>query len=107
MPALWGITVQPLFSVLAACVAECICTMLFVLCGCASTLLWDKGKPPSVEYISLSFGFLCTVLVNIASPVSGGHLNPAVTIGMAVRRKISIVRAIFYISSQIIGGKKL
>ena len=42
--------------------------------------------------------------IYFSAKVSGGHLNPAFSIIMAIRGDISITAAIAYISSQIIGG---
>jgi glycerol uptake facilitator-like aquaporin len=42
--------------------------------------------------------------IYLSAKVSGGHLNPAFSIIMAIRGDISITAAIAYISSQIIGG---
>lgn len=36
--------------------------------------------------------------------VSGGHINPAVTIAMAVTLNISLIRAILYVVAQVIGA---
>ena len=37
-------------------------------------------------------------------PLSGANLNPIITLGLAVTRRISPIRAIFYIVAQLIGG---
>lgn len=39
-----------------------------------------------------------------AIPCAGGHLNPAVSLGMLVARKISVLRAICYMAFQIAGA---
>ena len=50
--------------------------------------------------ISLAFGLSVASIVWAIANVSGGHINPAVTIGFFVTRKISIVRFILYIVMQ-------
>ncbi|GFS14283.1 aquaporin [Elysia marginata] len=43
-------------------------------------------------------------LIQMIGHVSGGHINPAVTIAMAVAMKISIIRAFLYVLAQILGA---
>ena len=49
-------------------------------------------------------GAILVVLITIFGPVSGAHLNPAVTLSFVVRREITIGAAIAYIAVQIAGG---
>jgi len=50
--------------------------------------------------VSFVFGFTVFCLVYTLSPISGGHFNPAVTWGLAVTRKVTVVRAICYTGAQ-------
>ncbi|GFO22746.1 Aquaporin [Plakobranchus ocellatus] len=54
--------------------------------------------------IALAFGLAIMALIQMIGHVSGGHINPAVTIAMAVAMKISIVRAFLYVTAQILGA---
>ena len=36
--------------------------------------------------------------------ISGGHINPAVTVGFLVARRISVARAVLYVMSQMVGA---
>ncbi len=49
-------------------------------------------------------GAILVVLITIFGPVSGAHLNPAVTLSFLVRREITIGAAIAYVAVQIVGG---
>lgn len=53
---------------------------------------------------ALATGALLTVLILVLAPVSGAHLNPAVTLAIFMRGEIPASRALFYGTSQIIGG---
>src|SRR5690606_10655030 len=51
--------------------------------------------------ISMVFGVVLAVAVTTTMPISGGHLNPAVTTGLLVARRISGVDAFVYIVAQL------
>eukprot|EP00903_Cladosiphon_okamuranus_P015435 g14256.t1 len=54
--------------------------------------------------VSGAFGLAIFVLVYIMADVSGAHLNPAVSIGLLVGKRISIERFMIYVPSQIAGA---
>ena len=54
--------------------------------------------------IALGFGLSILALIQMFGHVSGGHINRAVTIAMAVTLNISILRAVMYVIAQIIGA---
>jgi aquaporin-4 len=82
-----------------ACLAEILGTMFLVLVGCGSC-----SSPVDVVRISLTFTMAISTIVWNVGRVSGGHLNPAVTIGFLVARRITVGRALFFIISQVIGA---
>ncbi len=53
---------------------------------------------------ALSFGLVLLVLVYSIGPVSGCHINPAVTIGFLVARRITPKDAVYYWAAQVVGG---
>lgn len=50
------------------------------------------------------FGFAIFLLVYLVGPISGGHINPAITIAFVLTGKTSIVRGIMYIIAQVRAG---
>ena len=53
---------------------------------------------------ALAFGLVLLVLVYAIGPVSGCHINPAVTIGFLVARRITLTDAAGYWAAQVVGG---
>jgi len=78
--------------------AEMIGTMILVFFSCGSAHTGDN-----VRY-SLTFGFTVATMAQTIGHVSGCHINPAVTIGLFVGRKIGLVSSVLYIIFQCIGG---
>jgi aquaporin-4 len=87
-----------------AVVAEFLGTCLLVLVACGSCANFDKDRKADFVQIALAFGFSVATIVWSIAHVSGGHINPAVTIGFLVTRKISILRATLYIVAQSLGA---
>ena len=54
--------------------------------------------------IAFTAGLVLAVLVYAFGEVSGGHFNPAVTIGLIVAKKFPLNKAIPYMSAQFLGG---
>jgi aquaporin Z len=54
--------------------------------------------------VSLAFGFVLAALAWTLGDVSGGHFNPAVTLSMAVSRRMPLMDVVPYLIAQIIGG---
>lgn len=54
--------------------------------------------------ISLCFGLSVATIVWAIANVSGGHINPAVTVALLLTRKITVIRALLYVVVQCIGA---
>ena len=80
-----------------ALIAEFLGTLLLVLVGCGSCAKLDPTQPTDVVQISLAFGLSVATIVWVIAHVSGGHINPGITIGFFVTRKISAIR---YVQTQ-------
>ncbi|KAK9672683.1 hypothetical protein RND81_12G117100 [Saponaria officinalis] len=57
-----------------------------------------------IQGIAWSFGGMIFALVCCTAGISGGHINPAVTFGIFLARKLSLTRAMFYIIMQCLGA---
>ncbi|MGE5421150.1 MAG: MIP/aquaporin family protein, partial [Chloroflexota bacterium] len=68
--------------------------------------LLDKTKGNNSGWIVITFGWAVGVFtgVLIAAPISGAHLNPAVTIGLVLAKKFDIVNLPLYIAAQMLGA---
>ena len=88
--------------------AELIGTMLLILLGdgvVANVLLNDtKGNNSGWMVITTAWGLAVFVGVVVAGPYSGAHLNPAVTIGLAVAGKFAWAKVGSYIAAQMLGA---
>ena len=87
---------------------EFIGTLVLVLLGdgvCAAvTLEKSKAKGAGWIVVTLGWGFAVMAGVLIAGPVSGAHLNPAVSLGLAAAGSFSWKLVPGYIAAQMIGG---
>ncbi|GAA3752718.1 MIP/aquaporin family protein [Salinactinospora qingdaonensis] len=54
--------------------------------------------------VALAFGLVLMALVQIIGATSGCHVNPAITVGMLLSRRIGAVRAMGYIAAQLAGA---
>lgn len=89
-----------------AVIGECLAVVFYVLLVCGAYSPW-AGQPTPPErhlVISLVAGFAMTVLVHCFCQVSGGHVNPAVTIALAAMRRVSPLRALLLVLAQLGGG---
>uniref|UniRef100_T1J7U5 TBC1 domain family member 15 n=1 Tax=Strigamia maritima TaxID=126957 RepID=T1J7U5_STRMM len=87
-----------------SCLAEFIGTLVLVLVGCGSCVSWNAAVPADLVQISLAFGVTVATIVQCICHVSGGHINPAVSIGMLVTLNISVLRCVLYVLCQCVGA---
>jgi glycerol uptake facilitator protein len=89
-------------------VAEYLGTFILILMGtgvCANSSLKDTFAK-GADWVLICFGWGLGVFIGviIAGPASGAHLNPAVTIGLAVAGKFAWADAPLYIIAQLLGA---
>jgi aquaporin Z len=82
--------------------AEAIGTFVLVFAGCGSAVL--AGDKIGYVGISLAFGLALLAMVYAVGPVSGCHLNPAVTLGLWMTRKFQSKYVAGYVIFQLVGA---
>lgn len=102
------------WSLYRAVIAEFIATLLFLYITVLTVIGYSSQTDPKKNLdgcggvgilgIAWAFGGMIFVLVYCTAGISGGHINPAVTFGLFLARKVSLVRAILYIVAQCLGA---
>lgn len=86
--------------------AEFLGTLWLVLGGCGSAVIAAGFPDVGIGLVGVSFAFGLTVLTAAYSlgPVSGGHFNPAVTVGLWAGGRFPPGQVVPYIAAQVAGG---
>jgi len=80
---------------------EAIGTFILTFIG-AGSIIATQGN--TLIVIALAHGIALAIAVSAAMNISGGHINPAVTLGMLATKRISVQHAAVYIVFQLIGA---
>jgi MIP family channel proteins len=86
-------------------VAEFIGTFTLIFVGAGTVI--STGGPDvlvSLLLIALATGLAIGVMVSALAHISGGHFNPAVTLGALVARRITVRLALVYWAAQLLGA---
>ncbi|MBI6550093.1 aquaporin Z [Xenorhabdus lircayensis] len=86
--------------------AEFFGTFWLVFGGCGSAVLAAAFPQLGIGFVgvSLAFGLTVLTMAYAVGHISGGHFNPAVTLGLFAGGRISAKDVIPYIIAQVIGG---
>lgn len=86
--------------------AEFIGTAWLVLGGCGSAILALQVQDMGIGLtgVSLAFGLTVLTMVYALGPISGGHFNPAVTIGLWAGGRIPASTILPYVVAQVLGA---
>jgi MIP family channel proteins len=93
---------------LGAVVGEVLGTYLLVFIGAgtviATKLLVAPDQPLDAVAIGLAFGFAVVIAVYTFGHVSGAHINPSVTVGLAATGRFPWRAVPVYVGAQLLGG---
>lgn len=86
--------------------AEAFGTFWLVFGGCGSAVLAAGVPDLGIGFagVSLAFGLTVLTMAYAVGGISGGHFNPAVSLGLAVAGKFEWKDLIPYVVAQVVGG---
>jgi aquaporin TIP len=98
--------IRAMLTTLRVLTAEALGTFFLCFAGIAAILC---TAPPinsggGLVAVALAHGLALSIAVNNFGGISGAHVNPAVTMGMLVTRRITAPLALLYIVAQLLGG---
>src|SRR5688572_11650347 len=87
-------------------IAEMLGTMWLVLGGCGSAVLAATFPTVGIGLlgVSLAFGLTVLTMAYAIGPISGCHLNPAVTVGLVLARRHRGSELLTYVFAQLLGA---
>src|ERR1700716_1144472 len=87
-------------------VAEAVGTFWLVFGGCGSAVLAAAFPALGIGFtgVSLAFGLTVLTMAYAIGHISGCHLNPAVSVGLAAARRFPASELPAYIAAQVLGG---
>src|SRR5215211_377277 len=97
-------------NLMGSAVAELIGTFILIFTGCAVAVAAILQRPtagPGIYdslAVALAFGLALVVIVAAIGHVSGAHVNPAVTLALAVTKKFSWQYVPIYLVAQLVGA---
>eukprot|EP00128_Syssomonas_multiformis_P014105 Colp12_sorted_trinity150504_noHs@29980 len=83
-----------------ALLGEFVGVFILVGLGCGGVAVGNISK----EGVSILFGFIVLALIQALGPISGAHLNPAVTFCICLSRKMDILTGLLYVPTQLAGA---
>ena len=84
--------------------AEMVGTFVLTFLGCGTAMFLGCATPAGVVGTAIAFGLSVVAMAYTIGGISGCHINPAITLGVALSGRMSWKDAIGYWCGQIIGG---
>ena len=85
-------------------IAECIGTFVLTLLGCGTAMFLGCNTPAGVVGTAIAFGLTVVAMAYPIGGISGCHINPAITFGVALSGRMSWGEAVGYWIGQVIGA---
>lgn len=85
-------------------IAECIGTFVLTLLGCGTAVFLGCNTAAGVVGTAFAFGLSVIAMAYTIGGISGCHINPAITLGVALAGRMSWKDACGYWIGQVIGG---
>ncbi len=88
------------------CFAEFLGTFWLVFGGCGSAVLAAAFPNLGIGFagVALAFGLTLLTMAFTIGPISGCHINPAVTVGLVVGKRFPVSDLLPYVIAQVLGG---
>ncbi len=84
--------------------AECLGTFVLTFLGCGTAMFLGCTTPAGVVGTALAFGLAVVAMAYTIGGISGCHINPAITLGVALSGRMSWKEACGYWCGQLVGG---
>ena len=84
--------------------AECVGTFVLTFLGCGTAMFLGCGTPAGVVGTAIAFGLAVVAMAYTIGEISGCHINPAITLGVALSGRMSWKDAVGSWVGQVIGG---
>ena len=84
--------------------AEMVGTFVLTLLGCGTAMFLGCNTPAGVVGTAVAFGLAVVAMAYTIGGISGCHINPAITLGVALSGRMSWKDACGYWCGQVIGG---
>ena len=85
-------------------IAEMVGTFVLTFLGCGTAMFLGCNTPAGVVDTAIAFGLAVVAMAYTIGEISGCHINPAITLGVALSGRMSWKDACGYWIGQIIGG---
>ena len=85
-------------------IAEMVGTFVLTFLGCGTAMFLGCNTPAGVVGTAIAFGLAVVAMAYTIGEISGCHINPAITLGVALSGRMSWKDACGYWVGQIIGG---
>ena len=86
--------------------AEFLGTACLVLIGCSAVTIGGFGPafPVGIVPVALAFGLTVMAMIYALGPISGCHINPAVSAGLVAAGRMPLNQALAYMAAQMLGA---